>query len=115
MPNGLPGDIVCFIALYRDGLVGYTWAAVEVDPKLEGAAVRLQPGDAYIGFVFTVPAYRGQGVAPALAAHRSLYLKEIDYQRTIGIVDVKNHAALELGRKLGNQTIGRATFRRIFW
>jgi GNAT superfamily N-acetyltransferase len=105
----------CFMALYRDRLVAYTWAAVEVDPKLEGAAVRLKPGDAYIGFIFTVPAYRGQGIAPVLAAYRSHYLKELGYQRTIGIVDMKNHAALELGRKLGNQTIGRATFQRILW
>jgi ribosomal protein S18 acetylase RimI-like enzyme len=106
---------ICFIALYQDRLVGYNWAATEVDLELERAAVRLQPGDAYSGYAFTVPAYRGQGIVPALAAHRFRYLQEIGCQRAIAIVDVKNHAALAAGRKVGYQEIGRATYRRILW
>ena len=106
---------ICFIALHQDQLIGYNWATTEVDPELEGASVRLRPGDVYISYAFTVPAYRGQGVVPALAACRLRYLQEMGYQRAIAIVDVKNHAALAAGRKVGYQEIGRATFRRILW
>lgn len=106
---------ICFIALYQDRLVGYNWAATEVDPKLEGALVRIQPGDVYVGYAFTVPAYRGQRIGSALSAHRLRYLQEKGYRRMIAIADVRNQAALVLTRKLGYQEIDRATFRRILW
>lgn len=106
---------ICFIALYQNRLVGYNWAAAEVDTELEGAPVRLQPGDAYAGYVFTVPAYRGQGIGPALSARRFRYLQERGYQRVIAIVDVNNQAELAVCRKVGYQEIDRATFRRILW
>jgi len=106
---------ICFIALYQDELVGYNWATAKVDPKLEGAPVRLQPGDAYVGYAFTAPAYRGQGIGPALSAHRLRHFQEKSYQRMIVIVDVNNQAARVIGRKVGYQEINRATYRRILW
>ena len=106
---------ICFIALHQDQLVGYNWVTPEVDPELEGAPVRLQPGDAYVGYAFMVPAYRGQGIMPALIAHRSRYLQERGYQRVIAIADVKNQAVLATCRKVGYREIDRATFQRILW
>jgi ribosomal protein S18 acetylase RimI-like enzyme len=106
---------ICFVALYQDKLVGYNWAAAEVDPELEGAPVRLQPGDAYVGYAFTAPAYRGQRIAPAMSAHRLRYLQEKGYRRAIAIVDVKNKAAQTIHRRVGYQEVDRATFQRILW
>lgn len=107
---------ICHIALHQGRLVGYNWTVTEMDPELEGGiSICLQPGDAYLSYSFVAPAYRGQGIAPTLGAHRLRYLQEMGYQRVIALMEVKNHAVLAVARKLGYQEIGRATFQRILW
>lgn len=66
----------------------------------------LQPGDVYFYASFTLPAYRGYGLAPARAAHMMHHYRQEGYQRVVCLVAVENKSGLRSVQKTGYQAVG---------
>jgi ribosomal protein S18 acetylase RimI-like enzyme len=66
----------------------------------------LQPGDVYFYDSFTLPAYRGYGLAPARAAHMMHHYRQEGYRRVVCLVAVENKSGLRSVQKTGYQAVG---------
>lgn len=96
----------CYIARNAGQLVAYGW--ITFDEELIGGLdlrVRLLPGEAYIWDCATLPAYRGQGLYPALLAHMQRILQSNGLQRLWIGMDADN-----LPSQIG---VARAGFQHI--
>lgn len=96
----------CYIARSAGQLIAYGW--ITFDEELIGGLdlrVRLLPGEAYIWDCATLPAYRGQGLYPALLGHMQCQLQNAGFQRLWIGMDADN-----LPSQAG---VARAGFQRI--
>ncbi len=96
----------CYLARRAGQLVAYGW--ITFDEELIGGLdlrVRLLPGEAYIWDCATLPAYRGQGLYPALLGHMQRELQHAGHQRLWIGMDADN-----LPSQAG---VARAGFQRI--
>lgn len=117
---GLVGDpgVRCFIG-DRDGrLVHYSWVFLDAgaSPIVDTPFNRqhLQPGDVYIGPIFTVPGARGF-IYPQVLATIVRYLKsQPGARRIVVLVQGKNPAAVSFYKRLGFIEIVDAQ-RRPWW
>jgi GNAT superfamily N-acetyltransferase len=104
----------CFAAYHEGRIV----AAVQVAtgqvyvPYLRRRLI-LQPGDVYSYDSFTLPAYRGDGLAPARAVHVMRYHQQEGYQRMVCLIAVENKAGRQVMQKLGYQSLGLYSYLRV--
>jgi len=113
MSKRLAHGRVCTLALYQDNLTAYGWVTDKVTFEIDNLQLRLGPGDAYVDDIYTLPAYRRQGIGGALHLERLQYLKERGFKRAVLIVRMDNVPALRIDKKLSYQEADRLTFRRI--
>jgi GNAT superfamily N-acetyltransferase len=73
----------------------------------------LQPGDLYSYDSFTLPGYRGYGLAPARAVHVMRYYQQEGYQRMVCLIAGENKAGRHVMQKLGYQSLGLYSYLRI--
>lgn len=92
----------CLTARHQGRLVGVMWAATEnASIAYLGRAVPFAPGDVYLFDAFTIPEYRGRGIAPSLSAELLYQFAEDGYQRAIRGTIPENTAALRAHAKAG--------------
>src|SRR6266566_3811883 len=66
----------CYLAWVDGALASYGWVSFKEEWISElGLYIRLASGDAYLWDCATLPAYRGQGLYPALLAHIAAELR----------------------------------------
>jgi ribosomal protein S18 acetylase RimI-like enzyme len=102
----------CVMGFYQDNAASYGWITDEVTFEIDNLRLRLGPGDAYLDDIYTLPAYRHQGIGGELHLRRLQYLKEHGFKQSIIIVRVDNVPSLKIAEKLGYQEADRLTFRR---
>jgi ribosomal protein S18 acetylase RimI-like enzyme len=97
----------CFAALY-DGQIAQvgTAATGRVYVPYLYRDLLLQPDDVYFYDSFTLPAYRGYGLAPARAAHMMHHYWQEGYRRVVCLVAVENQGGLRSVQKTGYQAVG---------
>jgi len=102
------------LALHDGRPAGYAWGCAELDPELERVPLQLEPGDVLCTDVFTVPAYRGQGVQTALTLKRFLLFRGLGYRRAVCYIEAGNTPSRAVWQgKLGGSTAGRIDFLRV--
>jgi len=107
---------VCHLALHRDNLAACGWTTGEVDRRIDNLELHLGPGDAYIDDLYTLPAWRRQGIQAALHTLQLKYLQEQKVKRAVAIVAVDNIPSLGMFHKFGYREVDRLSFRRVlFW
>ncbi len=104
---------ICFLGFYQDDVAAYGWLTDEVVFEIDNLQLRLGLGDAYVDDIYTLPAYRRQGIASTGALRRLQFLKERGFKRSVSIVRLDNAPALKMNKKLGYKEADRLTFRRI--
>jgi ribosomal protein S18 acetylase RimI-like enzyme len=97
----------CFAALYEGQIaqVGRVAMGRVYIPYLR-RYLMLQPGDVYFYDSFTLPAYRGYGLAPARAAYMMRHYRQEGYRRVVCLVAVENKSGLRSVQKTGYQSVG---------
>jgi GNAT superfamily N-acetyltransferase len=73
----------------------------------------LPSGTAYVQDVYTLPAYRGRGLASSAAAHRLRSYRERGFRQFVAMVALENRAGLRLVEKTGYRPIGRSACLRL--
>ena len=73
----------------------------------------LPPGTAYVPDAYTLPAYRGRGLASSAAARRLCSYRERGFRQFVAMVALENRAGLRLVAKTGYRPIGRSTCLRL--
>jgi GNAT superfamily N-acetyltransferase len=102
------------VALHEREPVGYAWGCAEINSEVERVHLRLEQGDVLCTDVFTVPAWRNNGVQTALALARFKLFRDLGYRRAICYIEARNTPSLAVWqRKLGCTTAGRIDFFRI--
>jgi RimJ/RimL family protein N-acetyltransferase len=104
----------CLIAESGGEFVYMAWT--RFDSASEGRAgivAPLRAGESYGYGVFTVPAFRGRGVATAAAAERFRHLRNRGVRRFYGWVSRQNSAMLAVEARLEYRAVARV--RRIYW
>ena len=105
------------IALHQGQPVGHAWGCAEVDPDLERVQLKLEAGDMLCADVYTLPAFRGQGIQTSLALARLQLFRDLGYRRAITYIEMRNRPSVAVWqRKLGSLEIGQIDFIRLgFW
>jgi len=104
---------ICLIALKDKQLASYVWFASEVDPSVHLLYLPLAQDEGYSFDVYTLPAFRRQGVQSALHLRMFQLLRERGYRRVFTLVEVDNYASLRMDSKL-YQVIGRLIRIKVF-
>lgn len=106
---------ICHLALHRDNLAAYGWTTGEVDRRIDNLELHLGPGDAYIDDLYTLPAWRRQGIQAALHTLQLQYLQRQKVERAVAIVAEDNIPSLGMFYKFGYQEVDRLSFRRVLF
>lgn len=97
----------CFAAWYERRIVHAAWAAtgrVHV-PYLRRDLI-LEPGEAYMHDSYTLPAYRGYGLAKAEGVYRLQHFWQEGYRRGLCVVAVENKIGFHPLEALGYRAVG---------
>jgi ribosomal protein S18 acetylase RimI-like enzyme len=96
-----------FAALYEGRIVQVGKVATErvYVPYLRRDLI-LQPSDVYVYGSFTLPAFRGYGLAPARAVQMMHHYRNQGYRRMVCLVAVENMSGLRVVEKLGYCSVG---------
>jgi GNAT superfamily N-acetyltransferase len=101
------------LGLFVDGrLAGFTWFDL-AECNFEGWRMPLQADEAYLFDAFTLPDWRGKGLAPLLRYRVYQQLALQGRRRFLSVSIRTNRAAIRFKRKLGGRIIGRG-FRAEF-
>lgn len=76
--------------------------------------IRISADSAYLFGSFTVPDYRGLGIAPKVMEKAFQYLSRIGIKRVYGVQRQNNIPNLRVRQKEGWRKIGEVTYIRIF-
>jgi GNAT superfamily N-acetyltransferase len=98
---------LCFVARHEGAVVSSCWTATAnaYSEYLE-YAIDLAPGDAYLFDAFTLPRYRGNGVAHAVCMRQLRYLQQTGHRRAIRMTAPENTVALRVHAKAGFRPLG---------
>jgi len=103
-----------WLALYQGQPAAYAWACAEVEPTLERVCLKLEPGDMLCADVYTVPAFRGQGLQTVLTLARFQLFRDLGFRRAVTYIEKRNAPSLTVWqKKVGSQIIGQVDFVRI--
>lgn len=92
----------CFTARHEGRIVSAAWITSRrawIDYL--GCELELDADEAYLSDAFTLPAYRGQGIAPALCLQQLRHLRQAGYRRVIRGTVPENQSALHAHAKSG--------------
>ncbi len=99
---------VCLIAESGEEIAYLSWIRLsDASLRREGIEVSLRPGEAYIDSIFAMPAYRGQGLATAVAAARIKYLRQRGIKTAYGWVAPHNTPMVTVLTRAGYRVVGR--------
>lgn len=100
--EALQSGQTCFTARHEGRIVSAAWITSRrawID-YLE-CELELDADEAYLSDAFTLPAYRGQGIAPALCRQQLRHLLQFGYHRVIRSTVPENKSALHAHAKSG--------------
>lgn len=99
---------VCLIAESGDAIAYLSWIRFsDASLSREGIEVSLRPGEAYIDSIFAMPAYRGRGLATAVATARIKYLRQRGIKTAYGWVAPHNTPMVMVLTRAGYRVVGR--------
>ncbi len=105
---------ICFVAWHDGRIVSGAWISVQpVWISYLGCAIAVDPGDAHVYDKFTLPAYRGYGIANAVRTFHLRHLQRAGYRRAVGAVLPENGSSLRDDRKGGFRPYGMLARIRI--
>lgn len=99
----------CLMALKDNRLVACGSFASEVNPYLEYLRIPLAQDEVYVIQIYTVPAFRRQGIQTMLYQEMFRLMREKGYRRVLTMAESNNMPSLRFHRKLGYQAISRST------
>lgn len=100
------GDM-CFVARHEGRIVAAVWVAVQpVWVPFLGCRIDVTPDEAHIYDKFTLPAYRGHGIANAVRTHHLKHLQRAGLRRATGAVLPENVSSLRDDGKGGFRAYG---------
>jgi ribosomal protein S18 acetylase RimI-like enzyme len=98
----------CFVARSQGQIVCANWAATnEHTMRFVRYRLRIATGEVYVYDSFTLPAFRGRGVAPALAVHMIEHFRRAGLARATTLIEPENAANLRARAKSGYRVCGR--------
>ncbi len=105
---------LCFVARDGDRIVSACWVAMRnAWTDYLGCGVDLTPGDAYLFDAFTLPAYRGHGIALALCMQQLRHLAQAGRRRAIRATVPENAPAVAMHTRAGFRPAGTIVRLRI--
>lgn len=111
----------CFVVRHQGRIVSACWAARgRVRVEFLECDIQAAAGEVYFFDAFTLPSYRGMGIAPALCLHQLRYFREAGLDRAVRATAPENEPALRAHAKSGFRpyaVIGRlkiGPWRRVF-
>lgn len=95
------GD-VCLLAEVDRRIAYFSWMCFDA-ATLPGYGVvsPLLPGEAYVNMTYTLPAYRGRGVATAAGLERQRWFRDHGIRRAYGWTRAENRPALKVRDRAG--------------
>lgn len=107
------GD-VCMIAEARSHPVYLSWIKFsDASMRFNGVEVPLRHGEAYVDAVFATPAFRGQGLATAVAVARLKYLRDRGVKVAFGWVAPHNTPIIRVLQRAGYRIVG--SISQLIW
>ena len=98
---------MCFVARHQGRIVAAAWVAVQpVWVPFLGCQIAVTPDEAHVYDKFTLPAYRGHGIANAVRTHHLRYLQRAGLRRATGAVLPENASSLRDDGKGGFRVYG---------
>lgn len=98
---------LCFVARYQGRIVAAAWVSFQPAwVRFLGCRTDVAPDEGYIYDKFTLPAYRGYGIANAVRTHHLKHLQRAGFRRAIGVVLPENVSSLRDDAKGGFRTYG---------
>jgi GNAT superfamily N-acetyltransferase len=118
----LENDYTCFIARCKGSIIGYVWWCDfnvsskfhDLDVKVIRDTIKLKDDDVYCSDYFISPEYRGGGNSNEFFCKVLSALKEIGYNRALGVVPAQNRAARWTYKIVGYSEIKSIADRRLF-
>ncbi len=101
----------CIVAEIHGEFVHWTWVAFNEAYVTEiGRKIRLNSGSAYMYAGYTVPEYRGLGIAPKAMGKILSYLHKRGIKKAYALIRPDNFQALRYTHKVGFKKIGMIRF-----
>jgi ribosomal protein S18 acetylase RimI-like enzyme len=98
---------LCFVARYKGSIVAAAWIAFEpIWVPFLGCRIDVGPGEAHIYDKFTLPAYRGHGIANAVRTCYLRHLQQAGFRRATGAVLPENVSSLRDDTRGGFRVYG---------
>jgi len=106
---------ICVVADMHGNIVHSKWIAFnEVYAGLLERKMRMTSDSAYVYGSYTVPEYRGLGIAPKTMEKGFSYLYERGIRKVYSCISHNNFPSLRLAHKQGYRKIGTITYTKIF-
>lgn len=99
-----------FGAFDHDHLVSYLWRTKTAAPHTRRLGVSVEPPYCYAYNSFTLPAYRGKRISPAVHLFSDKVMAQQGFTHRTGFVLVTNLASIAMGKRMGSQPIGYAGY-----
>ncbi len=103
----------CFGLKYRGELVAFTWFSLR-GCTFEGYRFLLQEDEAYLFDAYTIPSFRGKGIAPYIRYQLYKELKELGRKRLYSISEYFNTPSLKVNIKLNAKCFKLCLFIQVF-
>lgn len=96
----------CLACLEGDDLVAFSWFNLDTGPH-PAYRYRIGEDEAYLFDAFTLPNYRGRGIAPYVRYRLYLELEKLGYTRLYSVSETYNKPAIRLKMKLRAKIVQR--------
>lgn len=93
-------------------LVAYAWRSVSTAPHEHDIWVRVRRPYSYSYKAFTIPRYRGRGIAPALILLADMRMLELGFTHRVGFVSTTNFSSVALSDHIQSEWVGLAGYIR---
>jgi len=104
----------CYVVHDKGQIVHACWLAInKVRIDYLDRDFTLAPDEAYTYESFTVPAYRGQNLAPARLTYVQRLLREAGYRRMLAVVMPENRVAFRPIEKAGYRRVGKVGYLKL--
>jgi len=98
---------LCFVARHQRCIVAAAWVSLQpIWMPFLGCRIDVAPDEAHIYDKFTLPTYRGYGIANAVRTHHLKHLQRAGLRRATGVVLPENVSGLRDDVKGGFRTYG---------
>ena len=101
-----------FGAFDGPNLIAYAWRSTTTAPDRYGVWVRVSSPYSYSYKAFTVPRYRGRGIAPGLIIVGDARMLEHGFTHRVSFVSLTNYSSLALSEPIHSRWAGLAGYIR---